>query len=149
MGLEADTMAINRHYPEVIMSAELKQILYVEDDQDIQRLVQLSLESLCGYKLTVCSSGQEALELADSIQPQLVLLDVMMPGMDGVTLFKELREKPAYQNLPFVFITAKVQKHEVEEYRKLGAAGVIVKPFSPDELANLVGEFWRRHHRDQ
>ena len=127
----------------------LKHIFYVEDDPDIQQLVKLSLESLRSYELILSSSGMEALAMEDNISPQMVLLDVMMPGMDGVTLYKKLREKPAYQGLPIVFITAKVQKHEVEQYRQLGAAGVIVKPFSPDELVHLIGEFWRRHHESK
>ncbi len=124
----------------------LKHIFYVEDDQDIQQLVQLSLASLHGFELTLASSGEEALAMADNIEPQMVLLDVMMPGMDGVALYNRLREKPAYQSMPIVFITAKVQQHEVSHYQQLGAAGVIVKPFSPDELAGLINTFWERHN---
>jgi len=128
------------------MTEELKRILYVEDEEDIQTLVRLSLENLSDYELRVCSSGEEALEQAAHFEPDLFLLDVMMPDMDGPTTLKELRKMPEFQKTPAVFITAKVQVHEVEQYKELGVLDVIEKPFDIVELPERLKAAWENRN---
>lgn len=126
------------------MSSEtLNRILYVEDEPDIQAVAKLALEAVGGFTLEVCSSGQEALDKAEAFAPQLMLLDVMMPEMDGPTTMKKLRELPALANTPVIFMTAKVQPQEVKEYKDLGAVDVIAKPFDPMTLASNIKDIWQ------
>ncbi len=121
---------------------ELKNVLYVEDDQDIQMVAQMALEIVGGLSLMACSSGQEAIAAAATYQPDLILLDVMMPDMDGPTTLLELRKLPNTAAVPVVFMTAKVQAAEVSHYRSLGAIGVIAKPFDPMTLAEQVRQLF-------
>ena len=127
------------------MSDQLKRLLYVEDEPDIQMVARLALEALGGYTVEICSSGNEALARAPAFQPQLILLDVMMPGMDGPTTLKNLRELPQFSVTPVIFMTAKVQPNEVAEYKAIGALDVIPKPFDPMTLASHVQAIWERH----
>lgn len=124
------------------MMVELTDILYVEDDADIQQIAEMALSDLGGLRVTVCSSGAEAVEAFPRCAPQLVLLDVMMPGMDGPTTLKELRGLPGGETVPVVFMTAKVQAHEKAGYLEIGAIGVISKPFDPLTLADDVRQLW-------
>ncbi len=121
---------------------ELKLVLYVEDDPDIQMVAQMALEVVGGLTLRSCSSGREALLAATGFAPDLILLDVMMPDMDGPATLAELRKLPATAHTPVVFMTAKVQAAEVAHYKSLGALGVIAKPFDPMLLAQQVRQFW-------
>ena len=123
------------------MSA-LERILYVEDEPDIQAVASVALEAVGGFTLKVCSSGPEALESALAFSPDLLLLDVMMPGMDGPTTLSELRKLPGLENTPAMFMTAKVQPHEVEQFKALGACEVIAKPFDPMTLAETITKAW-------
>lgn len=125
------------------MTQPLQRILLVEDDPDIQAVGQLALEAVGGFTVKVCSSGSEALAQAPGFAPDLILLDVMMPGMDGMTTFAALRGKPATAKIPVIFMTAKVQVHEIAQYKQLGALGVISKPFDPMALSNLILEIWQ------
>lgn len=125
------------------MSTEtLSRILYVEDEPDIQAVAKLALEAVGGFTLEVCSSGKEALAKAEAFAPQLMLLDVMMPEMDGPTAMKRLHEIPALADVPVVFMTAKVQPQEVKEYKAMGAIEVIAKPFDPMTLASDINDIW-------
>lgn len=128
------------------MTEELTRILYVEDEPDIQTVAQLALEMVGGFTLEVCSSGSEALEKIAAFNPQLILMDVMMPGMDGPTTLGKLRELPQFVATPVIFMTAKVQPSEVAGYRQIGAVDVIPKPFDPMTLASQVQEVWGRCH---
>lgn len=122
----------------------LQNILYVEDEPDIQAVAQIALEMVGGFTLKICSSGQEALEAVQTFTPDLILLDVMMPGMDGPTTMLELRKQPQLTHTPMVFMTAKVQPGEIAEYLALGASGVIAKPFDPMKLAAEVRTIWEQ-----
>ncbi|WP_423679252.1 MULTISPECIES: response regulator [unclassified Undibacterium] len=125
-------------------SANLVNILYVEDDPDIQTVAQIALEVVGGFVLKTCSSGSQALsEVNAGFVPDLLLLDVMMPNMDGPTTLAELRRLPATATTPVVFMTAKVQTYELELYYSLGAIGVIAKPFDPMELSAQVAKLWQ------
>ncbi|MDQ1834934.1 response regulator [Massilia scottii] len=120
----------------------LSLVLYVEDDPDIQTVAQMALEMVGGLTLRTCSSGREALAAAAQCKPDLLLLDVMMPGMDGPTTLSELRKLPNTASTPVIFMTAKVQASEVAYYRSLGALGVIAKPFDPMQLPLQVRQLW-------
>lgn len=120
----------------------LSKILYVEDEPDIQTVARLSLETLGGFTLEVCSSGEEALAKAPLFGPDLILLDVMMPGMDGPTTLQRLRELPSLAAVPVVFMTAKAQPQEIQHFKELGALGVITKPFDPMGLPSEVRALW-------
>jgi two-component system OmpR family response regulator len=119
---------------------ELNSILYVEDDPDIREVALMSLETLGGFTVHPCGSGNDALKLLQAQKPQLALLDVMMPGMDGPSTLRAMREKG--QDMPVIFMTAKVQKNEVEAYMALGALGVIDKPFDPMALPDQIRALW-------
>lgn len=125
-------------------SENLSRILLVEDDPSIQMIARVSLESVGGFTVKICSSGSEALRDGPAFHPELILLDVMMPEMDGPATLKALREVPALQGTPVIFMTAKVQPQEVAHYRSLGAVEVITKPFDPMGLSNRVREIWGR-----
>jgi two-component system, OmpR family, response regulator len=122
----------------------LERILYVEDDLDIQSIARLALVDLGGFKLEICSSGPEALARAPDFAPQLALVDMMMPEMDGLTTMAELRKLPGMATLPVVFMTAKVQGSEVQHYRSAGAVDVFSKPFDPMTLAQNLRAVWDR-----
>ncbi len=128
------------------MADKLTRILYVEDEPDIQMVARLALEALGGFTVEICSSGDEAQQRAPGFNPQLFLLDVMMPGMDGPSTLRMLRALPQFANTPVIFMTAKVQPNEIAGYKALGAVDVISKPFDPMTLANRVKEIWERCH---
>jgi len=127
--------------------AELKRILYVEDEPDIQAVAKLALEAIGGFEVMVCSSGKEALENVIAFSPDLILLDVMMPGMDGPATLQAMRELPELSQTPAIFMTAKVQPQEVAGYKNLGALDVIPKPFDPMTLAENVRKIWDRERK--
>jgi two-component system, OmpR family, response regulator len=122
--------------------ARLERILFIEDDIDIQKIAKLALEALGGFSVLACNSGREALAAVASYSPDLILLDVMMPGMDGPATLKALRQLPGVDVIPAVFMTARVQAHEIADYKALGAADVIAKPFDPMQLAETVRGIW-------
>jgi CheY-like chemotaxis protein len=123
--------------------SQLSKILYVEDEPDIQTVAKIALEAVGGFTVCTCSSGQEALSKVLAFAPDLILLDVMMPGMDGPAALKALKAMPELASTPFVFMTAKVQPSEVEYFKSLGAVDVIPKPFDPMTLSEKVEEIWQ------
>lgn len=125
--------------------SELKTILYVEDEPDIQAVAKIALEVVGGFELKICSSGEEALACVVSFAPDLLLLDVMMPGMDGPNTLKGLKLLPELAGTPAIFMTAKVQPNEVAEYKALGALDVIAKPFDPMALSEQIKAVWQKH----
>ena len=120
--------------------SEIRKVLLVDDDEDIRVIGEMALTEVGGLTTVVAGSGEQAIALADAEQPDVILLDVMMPGMDGPTAFRRLREQPSTATIPVVFVTAKIQRHEVQRYLELGAIGVIGKPFDPMGLpTELLG----------
>jgi CheY-like chemotaxis protein len=112
----------------------IRKVLLVDDEDDIRTIGQLSLSRVGGWQTVLAASGAEAVSKAAAELPDLILLDVMMPGMDGPTTFGQLRAQEASAKTPIIFMTAKIQKQEVARYLELGAVGVIGKPFDPMTL---------------
>lgn len=125
--------------------ASLEKILYAEDEPDIQEVAKLALEAVGGFEVKLCNSGADALLEAPLFSPDLILLDVMMPGMDGPTTFSELRKTTQFANTPIIFMTAKVQAQEVACYKEMGALDVIAKPFDPMTLSDQIKAIWEQH----
>ncbi len=123
--------------------SELNRILYVEDEPDIQAVAKIALESVGGFTLEICSSGEEALAVAEAFSPELILLDVMMPGMDGPSTLQALRKIPAFADTAAIFMTAKVQPHEIDYFKSIGAVDIIPKPFDPMTLSGLIRVIWQ------
>lgn len=122
----------------------LQRILLVDDEADIRTVARLALEAVGGFEVHECASGFAAAAAIADYAPQLVLMDVMMPGQDGMETLKVLRATPGLAQVPVVFMTAKVQPQEVALLRGLGAVDVIAKPFDPMTLAQTVRQIWER-----
>lgn len=120
----------------------LRRICCVEDDEDIRRVVRLSLEKIGGMTVEMVGDPSLAIDRIVAFGPDLVMLDWMMPGLDGPALFRRMREVPATRGLPVVFITAKASERELAELRALGAAGAISKPFAPKDLPDQLCAIW-------
>ena len=121
----------------------LNRICYVEDDEDIQRIVRMSLERVGKMTVEVVGDPTRAIEVMTGFRPDLVMLDWMMPAMDGPALFRQMKLRPETSALPVVFITAKAAQRDLDELMKMGAAGTISKPFSPKDLPDQLREIWK------
>lgn len=122
----------------------LATIVYIDDEPDIRHVVELSLSLADGLTVHTGESGQRALELAREVKPDLMMLDVMMPGMDGPETLRQLRAEPELAGIPVFFMTAKAMPAELQRLRSLGAAAIIPKPFDPMKLANDVLALWEK-----
>lgn len=121
----------------------LNKVLYVEDDPDIREIATLALEDVGGLTLKTCESGERALQEVDGFKPQIILLDVMMPNMDGPETLTAMREQGLVDDsILILFMTAKVHPEELARYKTLGVSHVISKPFDPMTLADDVRAFW-------
>ena len=116
-------------------------ILLVDDEPDIREVVDVSLGLDREFNTRACASGADALVMAADWSPSLILLDVMMPVMDGPTTLAKLRKNPRTAHIPVVFLTARMQAGEIEQYISLGAQGVLSKPFDPMTLAASVRSY--------
>jgi len=123
----------------------LSKILYVEDDADLQQIVSMILEDIGGYQVKICNSGKQALAEAYKFQPDLFLLDVMLPEMDGPSLLKEIRKNPTFKDIPAIFISAKVQGDELLEYSEQGVLGIIRKPFDPISISDTINVLYENY----
>jgi len=131
------------------MERQLKKILYVEDEADIRLIVQIALEDVGGFELKSCSSGYEAISEVEHYKPDLILLDVMMPGLDGPATLKELRKLPKIEKVPVIFMTARVQEKEIAQYKELGIKDIISKPFEPLSLPDTLRAFWSHYDESE
>jgi two-component system, OmpR family, response regulator len=128
------------------MSKALHNILYVDDEEDIREVVDLSLQLDSGLDVAICPSGRAALRYLESCIPDLVVLDVMMPELDGPGTLLQMRSRPETAAVPVIFLTAKAQRDEIERFRQLGAIGIIAKPFDPMTLAQQLRQIWDEHY---
>src|SRR5258706_11968094 len=120
------------------MTAEEKmKVLFVDDQNDIRIIAEIALKH-AKYEVHLAESGIQALEQAKTLKPDLILLDVMMPDLDGIETLKKMRKDEELKSIPVIFVSAKVQKQEIANYLKLGAIGVITKPFDPLTLGKSV-----------
>ncbi|MGF1567440.1 MAG: response regulator [Nodosilinea sp.] len=117
-----------------------KRILIIDDEADIREATQMCLEIIGEWDVIVAGSGYEGLAKATTEQPDIILLDIMMPGMDGLATLKKLRENPDTAWIPIIFLTAKAQSSEQREFRQLDIAAVITKPYDPYNLSNQIAE---------
>jgi CheY-like chemotaxis protein len=115
-----------------------KRILLVDDEENLVSVIQICLQKLGGWTVLTAASGLEGLRCAETEQPDAILLDVMMPDLDGLAVLRRLKENPKTQNIPVILITAKMQSAHQSEYAQLNLAGVLAKPFDPLELAKHV-----------
>jgi len=121
----------------------LERVMHVEDDESIRLVVEIALVDVAGFELLSCDSGQSALEQVEAFAPQLILLDVMMPQMDGLQTLEALRQLPSLAKVPAVFMTAKIQQAEKQRYLDTGAISVIEKPFEPMELGDTLSQLYQ------
>lgn len=117
-----------------------KRILVVDNEPYVQEIAKVCLETVAGWDVVLASSGQECLSQAEAERPDAILLDVMMPDMDGITTFQKLQENPATQAIPVILLTAKLQASDRRHYVQMGLTAAIGKPFDPLELASQVSE---------
>jgi CheY-like chemotaxis protein len=115
-------------------------VLLVDDEVDIRRIAALSLSGVGGMEVAQASGGLEGISKAREDRPDVILLDMMMPGLDGLATFRTLRSDPETSAIPVVFLTAKAMSAEVDRLRALGARGVLIKPFDPMALPRLLRE---------
>jgi CheY-like chemotaxis protein len=115
-----------------------RRILVVDDDEDIREVARLSLETVGGHTVLTASSGEQALEVAAAELPDAIVLDVMMPGLDGPSTFVRLSAQETTRHIPVVLLTAKIQTADRERYESLGVAAVFAKPFDPMALAGQL-----------
>ena len=120
----------------------LRRVMCVEDDPDIRMIVEFSLTAVGSYEVCLCADGQAALAQVPLFAPQLVLLDVMMPGLSGPETLERLRLLPQMADVPVVFMTAKALPEQVEGLLQHGATGVIIKPFDPVRLPRDILIYW-------
>lgn len=116
----------------------IQKVLLVDDDQHVRLVARIGLEDVGGWEVLQATNGKEAVEMAEEHHPDVILCDVMMPIMDGPATLATIRESSKIQNIPVIFLTAKVQTDELAHYLSLGARGVIMKPFDPLTLAHQV-----------
>jgi CheY-like chemotaxis protein len=116
----------------------LKRVLVVDNEPSIREIAKVCLERLGGWEVLLASSGQECLTQAKTENPDVILMDLMMPNMDGLTTFDKLQEHPSTQKIPVILLTASIQGDDDHRYREMGLAGAIAKPFDPLELSERV-----------
>jgi two-component system OmpR family response regulator len=123
---------------------DLQSVLFVDDDPDICSVVQATLRLVTGLSVQTADSGERAIDLAYELRPDLVLMDVMMPGLDGPSTFRRMHESALLMEIPVIFMTAKVLPAEIAQLLQLGAIGVIVKPFDPLKLYGELFSLWSK-----
>lgn len=119
-------------------------ILLIDDEEDIRKIGRLSLEAVGKFEAVIAPGPIEGLAAASSEHPDLILMDMMMPLMDGLAVLAQLRQSPILRSIPVIFMTAKVQRDEIEHYLRMGAIGVIQKPFDPMTLPDQIREIVAR-----
>tara|TARA_R110002126_G_scaffold97190_4_gene226717 strand:+ start:110 stop:496 length:387 start_codon:yes stop_codon:yes gene_type:complete len=124
---------------------QLERIMHVEDDESIRTVVEIALTDVAGFELLSCDSGKTALAQVTDFAPQLILLDVMMPQMDGLQTLEALRKLPGLEHVPVVFMTAKIQQTEKQRYLAAGAIAIVEKPFEPMVLGDTLSTLFQQN----
>ncbi len=129
----------------------VKRILFIDDEEDIKTLARFCIELESDWQLMTAASGQEGIALAETEQPDAILLDVMMPDLDGLQTLEKLKTNPKTKHIPTIFITAKAQASDRRRFYAAGAKGVIHKPFDSLTLASQIAGFleWSTNNRDK
>ena len=128
------------------MTPPLHRVLFADDAADIRLVARLALEKVGGFAVRPCASGEEAVAAAAEFGPDIILLDVMMPGWDGPRTLAELRARADLAAIPVAFFTGRTEPAEVDRFTALGAIGVLAKPFDAMKLAGDLRALWARHH---
>jgi CheY-like chemotaxis protein len=115
-----------------------KRILVIDDEDGIREIIQICLEAAAGWEVVTAASGTEGLEIAEEFVPDAILLDVMMPDLDGPTTFRQLQANPAIEHIPTILLTAKAKISEQKQFIDLGVTGVITKPFKAQDLVDQI-----------
>ncbi|MFN3926807.1 MAG: response regulator [Pseudanabaenaceae cyanobacterium] len=117
-----------------------KSILVIDDEPDICEVIQVALGEFAGWQVTTAGSGKEGLEILDRLSFDLILLDISMPEMDGISVFEQMRSHPTAKDIPVILLTAKVLASDQERFAKIGVVGVIGKPFNPIDLSTKIAK---------
>lgn len=115
-----------------------RKVLVIDDEDDIREVAKISLELMAGFKVILAASGKEGIKKAEKEQPDAILLDVMLPDMDGIETLVKLQENPLTKDIPVIFLTAKTQASDQYRFAKLGIKAIIAKPFKPAYLAQHI-----------
>ncbi len=129
-------------------SKTLSKILLIDNEQDILKLATIALKDIGQLKVKCCNSGKEAVQEVEAYDPDLILLDVIMPEMDGIHTLKAIRKLKTQKKTPIIFLTALTEAGDIDYYRKLGALAVITKPFNPQTLAETLKTLWVQKHNE-
>lgn len=124
----------------------LRRILLADDEPDILEISRIALETVGGFEVSVCTSGRTLLERLAEFEPDLIVVDVLMPDMTGPEVFAEVRRRPEFDTVPVVYLTGVIQEEEIENLRETGVADVILKPFDPMSLADRIDGIWKGIH---
>lgn len=127
-------------------SITLQRVLIADDEPDILEISRIALETVGGFEVLVCSSGEMLLERLSGFQPDLIVVDVLMPDMTGPEVFEEIRRRPEYDEVPVIYLTGVIQEEELEDLRETGVADIILKPFDPMTLADRINGVWKGSH---
>jgi len=122
---------------------ELKKILYTDDEPDVETVVEITVQTICDYDIKICPSGKELVECVEEYSPDLILINIMMPEMEGQETFQNLKNNEKTKDIPIIFITTKTQINEFEIFKDLGVIGLITKPFDPIKLCSDIDRIWK------
>lgn len=122
----------------------LRKILYVDDDPDLREIARISLERSGEYTVLTAANGRQALAFIPGFRPDLIIIDVIMPDMDGPATVEEIRKIPGGVDIPVAFLTSRLEQQDCDEYRRIGALGVLAKPIRPSQLALQIRQLWEQ-----
>jgi CheY-like chemotaxis protein len=138
-------LSAGNYWYQVTADMKIENVLLIDDDENVQTIAQIGLEDMPDWTVHLAGSGILGLELARSVRPDVILLDMMMPVMDGRMVLAKLREDPETAAIPVIFITGKVQSHDLDSYVALGVVGVLMKPFDPLTLSQEIMRMLTAH----
>lgn len=126
-----------------------KRILSIEDESAIQELITIYLEEMTGWEVLQASNGEEGLALAKNENPDAILLDVMIPKLDGIEIFRHLKADPRTQDIPVLFVTSKLKLNDPQNLLDLSQVKIVSKPFDFEQLANQISQELEKSHQNR